>query len=92
MSGNNHVDHDRHGHYGLADSKAKIEDVLADLPLDILIYLFFKKNQKDIFTQGAREIIQFFQGISKKIKFKEFSLDHPEAKKWGVTHAPDLAF
>jgi thioredoxin reductase (NADPH) len=92
MSGNNHVDHDRHGHYGLADSKAKIEDVLADLPLDILIYLFFNKNQKDIFTQGAREIIQFFQGISKKIKFKEFTLDHPEAKKRGVTHAPTLLF
>lgn len=44
MSENDHVDHDSHGHNGLAASKEKIEDALANLPLDIPIYLFTPKN------------------------------------------------
>ena len=47
MSGNDHVDHENHGHRGLAESKEKIEDVLANYPLDIPIYLFTPKNPQN---------------------------------------------
>lgn len=45
MSGNDPVDHDNHGHSGLAESK-EIEDVLTNHPFDIPLYLFTPKNPR----------------------------------------------
>ena len=62
------------------------------LPNGIPIYFFTGKGQNDVLNKAGRELLSSFGKISGKIEFREFDLDSPEAKKWGVESSPTILF
>ncbi|MGD9972125.1 MAG: FAD-dependent oxidoreductase [Desulfatirhabdiaceae bacterium] len=57
-------------------------------PIDLL--LFTQKGPEDVFADATRQVVRAFREITSRITFKEYSLGHEMALKWGVTDAPTL--
>ena len=68
----------------------QLKQTFDQIPGDIPIYLFTEKGKDDVFVEANREVIRFFRQITDKIIFREFYLDHQDAKKWGVDASPTL--
>ncbi|MEE9613006.1 MAG: FAD-dependent oxidoreductase [Desulfatiglandales bacterium] len=68
----------------------QLEPVFEQLPHNIPLYLFTQAGNKDLFNQGARQLIRAFREISKKIEFKEYDLSHELAQKWNVYRSPTI--
>jgi thioredoxin reductase (NADPH) len=48
------------------------------------LFCFPNQGQQDIFSEANRKVIRAFRELTDKIKFREFDLDHKEAKKYQV--------
>jgi len=70
----------------------QLGSIFAKLPEKIDIFLFTQKGEESVFSQTARHVIQAFEGLSSKIHFEEFDLDHEMATKWNVTTSPTILF
>jgi len=70
----------------------QLGSIFAKLPEKIDIFLFTQKGEENVFSQTARHVIQAFEGLSPKIHFEEFDLDHEMARKWNVTTSPTILF
>jgi thioredoxin reductase (NADPH) len=72
---------------GPQDEQAFLEylkNTFAQLPNEISLILFSKPGQQDIFSEANRKVIRAFRELTDKIRFREFDLDHDEAKKYQV--------
>ncbi|MBW1709027.1 MAG: FAD-dependent oxidoreductase [Deltaproteobacteria bacterium] len=74
------------------EAQEELKVIFAAVPHDIFVYLFSQKDDDQQVLQMGRELIQAFQEISDRIKFKEYNLSHKQAKKWEVTTTPSLVF
>ncbi len=70
----------------------ELRQAFAVLPHDIPLLLFTGPAQAPEEIETARDLAAAFQLVTDKIKFREHSLDSPEAAKWGVTTAPVFVF
>jgi len=74
------------------DIEANLRAAFDALPNVIPIYLFTRKGENDILNQAAKELLQAFSKISRKIETRQFDLDSSEAKKWDIGSSPTLLF
>jgi thioredoxin reductase (NADPH) len=68
----------------------QLRTVFANLPNEILVYLFVAQGKDDVFAQANRQIVRAFRELTNKIVFKEYALDHDMAKKFGIERSPTL--
>jgi thioredoxin reductase (NADPH) len=75
----------------IQDFKKELANILAQLPREIPVLLFSDKGKKeDVFSQAAERVVQAFQELAPKIKFKKFDLGHRLATKYGIDRSPTL--
>ena len=86
--------HDNAHEHGIANDQLmdQLGTILAKLPQRIEILLFSQKEEDDVFSRTARQVIRTFQGLSPKIEFKEYDLKDELAGKLKVDSAPTLVF
>jgi thioredoxin reductase (NADPH) len=75
-----------------ADFARQLERVFKNLPNEIHLYLFTRKDRDDPFAQAVRQVVRAFREMSDKVFFREYGLDHELAKKWNVDEGPTLLF
>jgi len=68
----------------------QLKEAFRQLPNDIHLYLFTRKGDDNVFAQATRQVIRSFRELTDKITFREYHLDHDQAKKWSVKHSPTL--
>jgi len=68
----------------------QLKATFAQLPNDIILYLFTAKGHEDAFTQANRQVIRAFRELGAKITLREYDLDHELARKWNVNSSPTL--
>ncbi len=68
----------------------ELKQVFDRLAQEIPIYLFARPGKNDVYTDAARNAIQYFTRLSQKIVLREFPLSHALAKKWNITESPTL--
>ena len=73
-------------------AQSQIRDILKQLRHRIEIVLFTAPGQNEVYTKAAREAIKAVRGLTPKIEFKEFALDHGLAREQGVDFAPTMVF
>lgn len=61
-----------------------LKNMFSQLPNKISLILFSKSGQQDIFSEANRRVIRAFRELTDKITFREYDLDHKEAKKYQV--------
>jgi thioredoxin reductase (NADPH) len=72
---------------GPQDQEAFLENLknaFAKLPRDISLILFSSSGQEDIFSDANRRVIRAFRELTDKIVFREYDIDHKEARKYQV--------
>lgn len=74
------------------EAESNLRAAFEALPNKVVIYLFTEKGDKDPLTQAAKDLLDAFKALSKKIDVREFGLDSPEAEKWNVASSPTLVF
>jgi thioredoxin reductase (NADPH) len=91
MKKSNH--NDSHGH-GMSEDQYRdqIGAMFEKLPNKIQILLFTGKDTDDVFSRTAKKVILAFKGLSPKIEFKEYDLEHEMAEKLDVTSSPTIVF
>ena len=62
------------------------------LPYEVPVTLFTQKGGNDVLNAAARDLLEGFSNISKKVVLSEFDLESEEARKFNVTSAPTLVF
>ena len=72
------------------DVMNQLQATFANLPNEINLYMFAYPAEENVFTNANRQVIRTFRGLSDKITFREYGMDHELAQKWGVTHSPTL--
>jgi thioredoxin reductase (NADPH) len=75
-----------------ADFTRQLEKVFQNLPNEIHLYLFSRKDRDDPFAQAIRQVVRAFRQMTDKISFREYGLDHEMARKWNVDEGPTLLF
>lgn len=79
---------------GPADSQqilAQLRATFQELTHDVELVMFADAHAGDeLFAQANRQIIRAFRDLSDRIRFKEFGMDHPEAKRMGIRYSPTL--
>ncbi len=68
----------------------ELKQVFDQMPGEIPIYLFAQPGKNDVFSDTARQAIRYFRQLTKKIIFREYKLDHEQAKKWKIETSPTL--
>jgi len=63
---------------------AYLKNTFDQLPNEISLILFSRPGRQDIFSEANRKVIRAFRELTDKIKFREFDLDHKEAKTYQV--------
>lgn len=90
-----HQNHE-HGHTENPDERARVQRELSELfegiPYSVPLFLFSDNSTRPEFSRAARDVLELIKGITPKITFEEHSLDHAQAKKWGVNRAPAILF
>lgn len=74
------------------DVENQLKAAFKALPYDIPVFLFTGAKSDDPLDKAAKEMMRMFRNLSDRIKVSEFSLDHPEARKWNVTASPTFLF
>ncbi len=75
-----------------ADFARQLERVFRNLPNEVHLYLFTRKDRDDPFAQAIRQVVRAFRQMTDKITFREYGLDHEMARKWQVDEGPTLLF
>jgi len=73
-----------------SDLIRQLRATFAQLPHDIQLIYFTRKEKDDIFNETTRQIVRAFRELTDKITFKEFDLDHETARKWNVQRPSTL--
>jgi len=76
----------------LREAEAGLQEMFRDMPYEIPVLLFARKNAKDPFVQAAREVIGVIRAVTPKITLNEYELDHDLARKWNIVRSPTLLF
>jgi thioredoxin reductase (NADPH) len=71
---------------------ARLEKMFANMPHPIPLFLFTEPGVNEPFNSAARQVIRLIREFASGVTLKEFGLDHPLAKKWGVSSAPTILF
>ncbi len=61
-----------------------LKNAFARLPRDISLILFSSSGQEDIFSDANRRVIRAFRELTDKIVFREYDIDHKEARKYQI--------
>ena len=69
---------------------ARLKQTFADMSHSIDLIMFAYPAEDNPFTQANRQVIRAFRQISDKITFREYSMDHELARKYGAVHSPTL--
>lgn len=72
---------------GPQDQEAFLEylkNAFARLPRDISLILFSASGRQDVFSDANRRAIRAFRELTDKIVFREYDIDHKEARKYQV--------
>ena len=75
-----------------ADFARQLENIFQNIPNEIHIYLFSRKDRDDPFSDAIRQVVRAFRQMTTKIVFREFGLDHEMARKMGIDDGPTLIF
>lgn len=70
--------------------KEHLAQVLNQLPHDIEILLFSRKGERDLFAKAAEQVVEIFQKLSPKVKFKKYDLGDAMARKYEIDRSPTL--
>lgn len=63
------------------------------MPNEVRVILFAGRDDDDnVFSQVARQSLELFSKMSKKVRVEEYPLDHELARKYGIETAPTLLF
>jgi len=68
----------------------QIKNTFENMPHDIDIYMFASRVGDDVFIEANRQIIRAFRGLTSRITFREYDLEHDLARKWNVETSPTL--
>jgi len=82
--------HEHHDDPSQEQMEQQLKQVFEKMPEEVAIYLFAQPGKNDVFADTARQAIRYFRQLTKKIKFREYKLDHELAKKWKVENSPTL--
>jgi thioredoxin reductase (NADPH) len=79
-----------HAEHSEQQIEKELKQVFDKMPAKIPVFLFSRPGKNDVFSDAARQAVQYFSQLSGKIVFSEFDLSHEQAKKWGITASPTL--
>ena len=82
--------HDHPEESSQKEIKTQLQQMFKKMPEEIPVVLFARPGKNDVFADAARQALQYFAQLTDKIVFREFDLDHKQAKKWKVSHSPTL--
>ncbi len=68
----------------------QLKQTFAQFSHPVELVMFAYPAEDNPFARANREVIRAFRQLSDKIGFREYSLDHELARKYGVTHSPTL--
>ena len=88
-------DHHNHNHSDQAmemEAQAELKMLFEKMPNTIPLFLFIAPNKKDVFSQGAKQVIEAVLDWTSKINVEEFDLNHKKAKDWKIRHSPTMIF
>ena len=75
---------------GIKGIQAQLAEIFDKLSYKVPLYLFTKPGSNDQFSQAAREVLKLISGITPKISFEEYDLNHELAHKWNVDRSPTI--
>mgnify|MGYP005840584823 CR=1 FL=1 len=70
----------------------QLEKIFSSFEREISLILFTDPARNPAFTDLTRQFIRLVRRKTHKITLKEYSLDHPLAREYGITQAPALLF
>jgi thioredoxin reductase (NADPH) len=69
----------------------QLKQFFSGMPNDIHLILFAEPDGNEApFVEATRQVVKAFRELTKRISFKEFRIQHREAKKYGITETPTL--
>jgi thioredoxin reductase (NADPH) len=74
----------------IEEAQRELSKLFQNIQNEIPIFLFAVPGKNDVFTDAAKQALQFFRQLTDKIKLREYKLDHELAKKWGIRQSPTL--
>jgi thioredoxin reductase (NADPH) len=73
-----------------AQVRERLRAVFDQFPRPVDLVLFAAPGRNEAYAQAARTTIRELAGLTDKITFREFDLDHDLARKYNVEHSPTL--
>jgi len=67
-----------------------LKEIFKDLPNQVSIILFTHPDENDVLNDAARDIVEYFQGLSDKISIEEHDLESELAQRWSIMVSPTI--
>jgi thioredoxin reductase (NADPH) len=78
--------------YNIKRIESRLESLFKNMPYEVPLFLFARKDRDDLFGMASREIILSIQKFAPKVNLQEYDLKHELAQKWSIEHSPTLLF